>query len=50
MNNDRHDTLSRMYWKEKIGERSARSEDEAFQKFLRQSGWESEFGMGEDDT
>lgn len=47
---DRYDTLSRMYWKEKIGDRSARSEDEAFQKFLRQSGWETEFGMDEDDT
>lgn len=38
------DTLSRMYWNEKIGERSEPSEDEAFQKFLRQSGWETEFG------
>ena len=47
---NRYETLSRMYWKEKIGERSAPSEDEAFQKFLQQSGWETEFGMGEDDT
>jgi len=43
------DTLRRMYWNEKIGDRSERSEDEAFEKFLRQSGWEAEFGTGEDD-
>ena len=48
--NDWYDTLSRMYWKEKIGQRSAPSEDEAFQKFLRQSGWETEFGTTEDDN
>jgi len=47
---DWFDTLSRMYWKEKIGDRSAPSEDEAFQKFLRETGWESEFGFGQSDS
>ena len=46
---DRHDRLSRMYWKEKIGDRSAPSEEESFQKFLRDSGWDSVFGIGQDD-
>ena len=45
---NRDDTLKRLYWDEKIGERSAPSEDEAFQEFLRQSGWDSEFGMDDD--
>lgn len=45
---DRHDALNRLYWEEKIGERSAPSEDEAFQEFLRQSGWDTEFGMDDD--
>ncbi|QEG24731.1 anti-sigma factor family protein [Mariniblastus fucicola] len=46
-----YDSLTRMYWEKKIGQtRSAPSEDEAFQRFLRQSGWETEFGTGEDDS
>lgn len=37
-------SLSRMYWTEKTGDRSAPAEDEAFQNFLLQSGWETLFG------
>ncbi len=45
-----HETLTRMYWEKNIGQRSAPSEVEAFQKFLQQSGWGAEFGTSEDDS
>ena len=34
-----HDELSRMYWNENIGERTAPAEDEAFENLLQQSEW-----------
>jgi hypothetical protein len=42
---DWHDSLTRMYWDANIGKRSEPSEDEAFEKFLRESGFDYEFGI-----
>jgi hypothetical protein len=44
-----NETIMRMYWEKNVGQRSAPSEVEAFQKFLQQSGWEIEFGANEND-
>lgn len=40
--------LTRMYWETNIGQRSAPSEEETFEKFLRQSGFDTEFGIHDD--
>lgn len=42
-----HQMLTRMYWEANIGRRSAASEDEAFQIFLRQTGYDAEFETNE---
>ena len=47
---ERHEKLNRMYWTDKVGDRSAPAEEEAFQKFLRQSGWETLFGISDDNS
>ncbi len=47
---DWYNRLTRMYWEANIGERSAPSEEEAFEKFLMQSGFDTEFGISDDET
>ena len=43
---DWYQMLTRMYWDTNIGRRSAPSEEEAFEMFLRQSGYDAEFDEG----
>jgi len=46
---DWYKKLTRMYWETNIGPRSAPSEEEAFEKFLLQSGLDAEFGLRNDE-
>ena len=43
---DWYQMLTRMYWETNIGRRSAPSEEEAFEMFLRQTGYDAEFDEG----
>lgn len=47
---DWYNKLTLMYWEANIGQRSAPSEEEAFENFLRQSGFDTEFGITDDES
>jgi hypothetical protein len=50
---ERHELLTQMYWKEEIGQGYAPASDEDFQQyreFLRQNGFDAEFGTSNDNS